>query len=47
MGLEINDTQTTAFQTKAKETFNSFISENWHHIAANAKTTKERQQAVN
>ena len=47
MGLKINDTQTTAFQTKAKETFDSFISENWHHITANTKTTKERQQTVN
>ena len=43
VGLEINDTQATAFQTRAKETFNSFISENWRHIAANTKITKERQ----
>ena len=43
MGLKINDTQTTAFQIKAKETFDSFISKNWRHITANAKTTKERQ----
>ena len=43
VGLEINDTQATAFQTRAKETFDSFMSKNWHHIAANAKTTKERQ----
>ena len=47
VGLEINDTQATAFQTRAKETFDSFISESWHHITANAKTTKERQQTVN
>ena len=47
VGLEINDTQATAFQTRAKETFDSFMSESWRHIAANAKTTKERQQAVN
>ena len=26
VGLKINNTQTTAFQTRAKETFNSFIS---------------------
>ena len=43
VGLEINDTQATAFQTRAKETFDSFMSESWRHIAANAKTTKERQ----
>ena len=37
----------TAFQTRAKETFDSFMSESWRYIAANAKTTKERQQTVN
>ena len=47
VSLEINNTQATAFQTRAKETFDSFMSESWRHIAANAKTTKERQQAVN
>ena len=47
VGLEINDTQATAFQTRAKEIFDSFMSESWRHIAANAKTTKERQQTVN
>ena len=42
VGLEINDTQATAFQTKAKETFDSFMSKSWRHIAANTKTTKEK-----
>ena len=42
VGLEINDTQATAFQTKVKETFDSFMSESWRYIATNAKTTKER-----
>ena len=43
VGLEINDTQATAFQTRAKEIFNSFISESWRHITVNAKTIKKRQ----
>ena len=43
VGLEINDTQATTFQTKAKETFDSFISKSWRHITANTKTTKEKQ----
>ena len=42
VGLEINDTQTTVFQTRAKEIFNSFISKSWRYIAINVKTIKER-----
>ena len=43
VGLKINNTQTMAFQTKAKKTFDSFISKNWRYITVNTKTTKERQ----
>ena len=42
VGLKINNTQAMAFQTKVKEMFDSFMSENWRHITVNIKTTRER-----